>query len=336
MHIPQLMRAVVLTILLLALLKVGEFAPVCGAPGKAEMARGDVRLSEWAKSSGFDIHWIKKEQSLQLTRGGNKLLFVVDSRQAEVNGVNVWLSHPITLVSGSPLISDLDIRTALNPILLPPKNSHGARVKTIVIDPGHGGKDPGFQDGPRQEKKFTLLLAQELCDQLKDAGFEASLTRTTDTLIDLPVRPEIAKRRGADLFISLHWNSAPSSRNEVKGVETYCLTPPGASSFNAGGELFGSGIKPGNRFDDKNMYLAYQIQKSLLAGLPTEDRGVKRARYAVLRTAEMPAVLIEGGFMSHPSESKHIYDAAYRKQMARAIVNGITSYKKQVEQARKS
>ncbi|WP_160164588.1 N-acetylmuramoyl-L-alanine amidase [Pedosphaera parvula] len=334
------MRVIISTLLLFAFLKVGGVVPASGTASKLEKlvlpGRGDVRLSEWAKVSGFDIHWLKKDQSLQLTKDSSKLLFGVDSREAEVNGVNVWLSHPIVLVNGNPYISELDIHTALEPVLAPPKNFGGGKVKTIVIDPGHGGKDPGFQDGPQQEKKFTLLLAQELCSQLKQAGFEASLTRTTDTLIDLPVRPEIAKRRGADLFISLHWNSAPSSRNEVRGVETYCLTPAGASSFNAGGELFGSGTKPGNRFNDKNMYLAYQIQKSLLTGLAADDRGVKRARYAVLRTAEMPAILIEGGFMSHPAESKRIYDAVYRKQMARAIVNGITSYKKQVELVKKS
>ncbi len=80
------------------------------------------------------------------------------------------------------------------------------------------------------------------------------------------------------------------------------------------------------------MFLAYELHKSLLKDLAAPDRGVRRARFAVLRTAEMPAVLIEGGFMSHPAESKRIYDPAYRRQMARAIVEGIVAYKNQVEQ----
>jgi N-acetylmuramoyl-L-alanine amidase len=207
----------------------------------------------------------------------------------------------------------------------------GARVKTIVIDPGHGGRDPGNQDGSHQEKKYTLLLAQELCDQLKHAGFNASLTRTTDTLIDLPVRPDIARRRGADLFISLHWNSVQNGKSQVRGVETYCMTPAGASSSNAGGEIRDAGSKPGNRNNEKNMLLAYQIQKSLLKNLGTEDRGVRRARFMVLCNAGMPAVLVEGGYMSHATESKKIYDPAYRRQMARAMVEGVLAYQRQIE-----
>ena len=201
----------------------------------------------------------------------------------------------------------------------------------ICLDPGHGGKDTGTRNGFQQEKKYTLLLAQEVRDQLNRAGLKATLTRTTDTLIDLPVRPDLARRRGADLFVSLHFNGANGSRNEIRGIEVYCLTPSGASSTNARGEGGGAGPAPGNRNNDKNMFLAYLVHKSLVRSLPTEDRGVRRARFAVLREAQMPAVLIEGGYMSHPSESKKIYDPAYRRQMARAIVDGLLAYKRQVE-----
>jgi N-acetylmuramoyl-L-alanine amidase len=178
------------------------------------------------------------------------------------------------------------------------------------------------------------MLAQELGAQLKRAGFNASLTRTTDTFIDLPLRPDIARRRRADLFISLHWNSVDSGKNDVRGIETYCLTPTGAPSTNAGGEVIGAGTKPGNRFNEKNMFLAYLLERSLVRNLGASDRGVRRARFAVLRTAEMPAVLIEGGFMSHPVESRRIYDLAYQRQMARSIVEGILAYKRQVEQGK--
>jgi N-acetylmuramoyl-L-alanine amidase len=336
MHIPHLMRALVATMLLAVFVLVDEPASVLASPGKPQtvvlFGRNHVRLADWARANGYETHWLKKDESVQLTKGAGRLVFTIDSRDAEVNGVNVFLSHPIVAASGSLSISEMDLQTSITPILTPPKNWSGAKVKKIVVDPGHGGSDPGFRDGSREEKKYTLLLAEELCNQLKEAGFDASLTRTTDTKIELQARPEIANRRGADLFISLHWNSAGSARNEVRGVETYCLTPAGASSTNAGGEVLNSGTKPGNRYNEKNLFLAYQIHKSLLAGLAIDDRGVKRARFAVLRTAEMPSVLIEGGFMSHPTESKHIYDSMYRKQMAKAIVTGIAAYKKQVEQ----
>ena len=111
------------------------------------------------------------------------------------------------------------------------------------------------------------------------------------------------------------------------------MTPPGAPSSNARGEGASAGFFPGNRFNDKNVYLAYLLQKSLTKGPGAEDRGVHRARFVVLREATMPAVLIEGGFLSHPVEGRNITEPAFRRQMARAIVEGIVAYKKQVEGA---
>jgi N-acetylmuramoyl-L-alanine amidase len=331
------MKAAFSFLLLLLSAWAGLPASAWGAPGDVAsvslFGKTYVRLADWARVNNFETRWLKREESLELTNRGSRLLFGMDSREAEINDIKVWLSYPVVLRNGSAYISEADLKTAIKPVLYAPHNPRSAKIKTIVLDPGHGGKDPGNQDGSRQEKKYALLLAEELSDQLKHAGFKTSLTRTSDTLIDLPVRPDIARRRGADLFISLHWNSAGSGRNEVKGVETYCLTPEGASSTNAGGEVIGAGAKPGNLYNNKNMFLAYTIQKSLRKNLAVEDRGVRRARFAVLRTAEMPAVLIEGGFMSHPTESKRIYDPAYRRQMAKAIVEGVLAYKAQVEQA---
>jgi N-acetylmuramoyl-L-alanine amidase len=162
---------------------------------------------------------------------------------------------------------------------------------------------------------------------------KVTLTRTTDTFVELPTRPDLARRRKADLFVSLHFNSTESSRNSVQGAEVYCLTPAGASSTNARGEGGGAGWFPGNRYNDKNMFLAYQVQKALTKSLAVEDRGVRRARWAVLRDAVMPALLIEAGFMSHPVEGRKIFDASYRRQMAKAIVDGVLAYKRVVEQA---
>jgi N-acetylmuramoyl-L-alanine amidase len=158
-----------------------------------------------------------------------------------------------------------------------------------------------------------------------------SLTRSSDSTLDLETRPDLARRRKADLFVSLHFNSVESSAGSVRGSEVYCLTPAGASSTNARGQGAGSGQYPGNQFDQKNILLAHEVQKSLTHGLGTEDRGVRRARFAVLRESTMPSVLIEGGYLSNPVEGKKILDPAYRKQMAKAIVDGLLAYKKIVE-----
>jgi N-acetylmuramoyl-L-alanine amidase len=101
-----------------------------------------------------------------------------------------------------------------------------------------------------------------------------------------------------------------------------------ASSNDSEGVGAGHGECPANRVEDKSLLLAYQVQRSLVRSLGVTDRGVRRARFEVLRTAEMPAILIEGGYLSHPSESRKIFDANWRRQMAAAVLRGIVSYQK--------
>jgi N-acetylmuramoyl-L-alanine amidase len=311
------------------------FAPFGFARGRAGNARPNyVRLDEWARANVFSVHWLERDRTLELDGGGERLLFNVDSRsdarKAQINGVQVWLAFPVLLQNGRALISQTDLAETIGPILSPQSNSPGIKVKTICIDPGHGGNDPGYQVGSNDEKKYTLLLAQEVKGQLTAAGFKVVLTRTTDVKIPLEERPAVARRAGADLFISLHFNASETARNEVKGTEIFCCSPAGATSTNARGEGDTRWVV-GNRHDEKNVLLAYEMQKSYVKNLGVEDRGMKRARFEVLREATMPAILIEGGFMSHPAEGKKIYDPAYRKQMAHAIVEGVLAYKRAVK-----
>lgn len=292
-----------------------------------------VRLDQWARANSFQWKWLSKND-VQVWNGSTKMQFAAESKKISLNGVIIILSEPVRNQNGSPYIANVDLTTVVNPILFPPRNRARSPVKHICIDPGHGGKETGYVVGREQEKKYTLLLAQELGDQLRRAGYTVSFTRTSDTLVELPVRPEIARRRGADLFISLHFNSAGYTSSEIRGVEAYCMTPQRASSTNARGESGNSGSSGafvGNLNNARNMVLAYELQRAITHGAGVEDRGVKRARFAVLRDAEMPAVLIEGGFMSNPAEAKKIFSATWRKQMAEAIAGGIASYRKIVE-----
>jgi len=312
--------------------------PYCieAAPRRPPVQRvsgpGYVRINDWARAHNFELRWLKKDETFQLTRQSSELRFTVDSNDADINGVGVRLLFPVAIRDGTPCIAQLDAQTTLDPILSPPRSRRGASVTRICLDPGHGGIDSGNRMGSRQEKAYTLLLAQELATQLTRAGYKVTLTRNSDKFIELPDRAEIAKRRSADLFISLHFNSAPNSASTVRGAEVYCMTPVGAPSTNARGEGSNAGWYPGNRSNDKNVYLAYQMQKTVTKGLGAEDRGLHRARFAVLRDATMPAVLIEAGFMSNPSEGRKIFDAGYRKQIAKAIVDGISAYRKGTEQ----
>jgi N-acetylmuramoyl-L-alanine amidase len=290
-----------------------------------------VRLTDWARVHQLQSAWTRSEQEVQLTGQGTKLVFTVDSQRVAVNGVTVFLCCPLILRNGFACIAVLDLQATLQPILFPPKNDRVAPILNICLDPGHGGKDPGNEEGQRKEKEYALMLAGEVKSRLTAAGLKVSLTRQIDRFVPLYERPEIARGREAELFVSLHFNAAIADRNNVKGVEVYCLTPAGARSTYAQGEPADMNPWKGNRLDGRNMMLAYQIQGSLVRSLSVEDRGVRRARFAVLKTAEMPAVLIEAGFMSHPTEGKQIFDAAYRRQLAQAIADGIMAYKRLVD-----
>lgn len=332
---PGILRAFLkLTIAILLLCVATLIAPaqtsLARLPRISISGKEYVRIEDWARSVSLQSKWLSKGE-LQITSKWSRVVFNVDQRKISLNGVTVWLSAPVAASSGSLCITPVDVTTVLQPVLFPKRMRAGQRVQNIVIDPGHGGKDPGNREGREQEKKYTLLLAKELATQLGKAGFKVSLTRNSDSFIELPDRPELARRRRADLFLSLHFNSGGRTSEETRGVEVYCLTPAKTSSTNARGEGASTGSSAGNLQNDKNMLLAHQMQKSIVTRTGLADRGVRRARFAVLRAAEMPAVLIEAGFMSSPSEARKIYDPSWRKQLAAAIVEGVKSYQKQVE-----
>lgn len=287
-----------------------------------------VRVADWARAHRLTVTWPQPGRTLRVSNGAGSVQLTHDSRNAVINGISVALSFPAVVRQDRAYVALLDLKTAIVPLLYPAIVS--APVRVIAIDPGHGGKDKGYLQHSAFEKNCTLLLAQELGNQLTRAGFKAALTRSKDEYIDLSARPARANARRADLFVSLHFNSAGEGNRQVQGVETYCVTPVGASSSNANGAGADHGPVPGNVANDRSVLLAWHLQKALVSRLGLEDRGVKRARFEVLCQATMPAVLIEGGFLSNPAESRRILDPAFRKQMAQAIVQGIQSYQRAV------
>jgi N-acetylmuramoyl-L-alanine amidase len=307
---------------------------LCVLPAQAVLINGRsyTPLAEWARGNGFYGFTRDHGNEMVLTNRAARLMFDVDSASAEINGVNVRLSFPVANSKGVPFIAQFDLDKTVRPLLFPSRYFDPKRITTICLDPGHGGKDTGNRVGGgffgHNEKTYTLALALELRDQLKRLGFNVILTHSTDAYVELPVRPEIANRQHADLFVSLHFNATQAGKNEVEGPETYCITPVGAASSNAQGEGGDYGATTANRYENQSLLLAHRMEKSLVLNLGVADRGVRRARFAVLRDAAMPAILIEGGYMTHPSEGKRIFDAAYRKQMASAIVKGILAYQK--------
>ncbi|HOY56889.1 MAG TPA: N-acetylmuramoyl-L-alanine amidase [Verrucomicrobiota bacterium] len=291
-----------------------------------------VDLAAWAKTKSLRLSWVSTNSIVGLTNRSNGLRGSVGSRQVEINGVKTWLSNPITSRNGLLYITTLDMRTLLDPILAPVRNKPGHRVRVIALDPGHGGRDPGFKVGKEQEKILTLLWARKLKARLEQAGFEVILTRAKDVYLGLDDRVAAARRARADLFVSLHYNATSEGSAEAKGVETYCLTPADAPSTNAQPEQHGSTAKlPGNTQDTHNILLAYHVQKSMVTRARIEDRGVRRARFVVLRNTDMPAILVEGGFLSTPDEARRIASPTQRDLLSKAVADGVLAYKRLVE-----
>ena len=257
----------------------------------------------------------------------SRLVFNVDKRTTTLNGTAVHLGHPIRTWKGNPVISDADFRLLLDPILRQ-SSLPRSTVRSIVIDPGHGGKDPGTTGSKlkKREKDVVLQVARKLQAELTRKGYEVHLTRTGDTALTLAQRPAVAAKKRADVLVSLHANfvGTPS----VRGVETFRLCPKGTPS-SYGNRTNGS-TRQGNACDRRNSRLAYEVQKSLLQAAEATDRGVKQAGFCVLRDTSCPAVLVELGFMSNAKDERLLNSASYQAKLAVGIAAGIERYRQAV------
>src|SRR4051812_11033217 len=320
------MRASMKLIVLLGMLfsAAAAFAAARETPSPPSRPQGAVYMRDWADKNSFKMSFDTKALTISLTNRWANIELLANSRRGAINGITVWLSFPIRIYNGRLMIHQKDLSTLLEPILYPKRLQGNRTVRVIALDPGHGGRDPGYQIGNHEEKKYTLLLAREVQETLERAGLKTMLTRRSDTYVDRAVRPELARKAKADLFISLHYNTAADT--SANGVETYAVTPFGAESTN-GGEVTLLN-HPGNKYETQSILLAYEVQRAVTRGMDSSDRGVRRAGFEVLRKATMPSILIESGFMSNSGESKKVFDEAYRKEMARAIVDGILAYKR--------
>jgi N-acetylmuramoyl-L-alanine amidase len=201
-------------------------------------------------------------------------------------------------------------------------------MKTIVLDPGHGGKDNGTS---LQEKTYALDVARRARKILEAAGHRVVLTREGDTYIDLPERSDIANARRAGLFVSIHFN-AVANDSRTSGVEVFTFAPKNQHAA----EWWSLGKKsdphletedmPVNRFDHWSVVLAQALHRRLVVDLNSFDRGKKIAHWGVLRQLNCPGVLIECGFLTSASEAKKISTANYRQNLAAAIAAGIKDY----------
>jgi N-acetylmuramoyl-L-alanine amidase len=322
------MRAKMNLIVLLGMLILAApaFAAARQAPAPPSRPQSSVYLRDWADQHGFKLSFDPKSLNISLTNRWADIDLLANSKRGSINGITVWLSFPIRIYNGRLMIHQKDLATLFEPILYP-KPAGNRPVRVVALDPGHGGRDPGYQIGNHEEKKYTLLLAREVQEALERAGLKAMLTRRSDTYVERAERPNLARKAKADIFVSLHYNTAADT--SANGVETYAVTPFGAESTN-GGEVTLL-THPGNKCETQSILLAYEVQRAVTRGMDSSDRGVRRAGFEVLRRATMPSILIESGFMSNSADSKKVFDEGYRKEMARAIVDGILAYKRIME-----
>jgi N-acetylmuramoyl-L-alanine amidase len=268
----------------------------------------------------------KSEKTCEIRNKYSSFKFEYEKRHGYFNGVKIHYLFVPVFAPPEPLISEKDYKFVLEPLLrasvvLPRKN-----VRNIVIDPGHGGKDNGAQTKYR-EKDLVLSIAFKLRDELRKKGYNVYMTRESDYFIELDDRTKKAAQYKADLFISIHCNSAPSKY--VRGIESYCLAPEGTPSTSDKTASFT--VQRANAFNNQNMCLAYLVQRCLLGNTGTEDRGVRHARFSVLRTAPCPAVLVECGFLTNDWEMKNLAWSKYQDGLAEGIAEAISYYSKTVK-----
>ena len=244
-----------------------------------------------------------------------------DARKCEINGIKVDLNFPVTYIGKVPYVTGFDWAKSFRPLLFPATlRKHS--VKTITIDMGHGGNDPGAIGQFSREKNITLAAGKRLGKVLRRCGFNVRFIRNRDVKIPLERIDSLQRNHRSDLFVSLHVNSAKD--RSVSGIETFCLTPAYAPS--SGAKKVQSDRKPGNFFDENNLALAYSVQRRLLRRTGAPDRGVKRANFVVLRDLNAPGILVEMGFISNRMEERKLNNSVYIDALAVGIAEGIIDY----------
>ena len=188
------------------------------------------------------------------------------------------------------------------PLRQPQRPFTNGRV-VVLIDPGHGGKDPGAVGlGGLREKDIILSIGKRIAQVLQQNGVQVVMTRDSDYFVTLPGRVQLAERANADVFVSIHANAVGPGRSDVSGLETY---------------YYGSGLG-----------LARTVHNSILQNVNVRDRGVRRARFFVLRKSSMPSILVETGYLTGRDDNAKLRTSAYQNQMADAIARGILQYLK--------
>ena len=301
----------------------------------------------------LDVDNIKEYKIFTFSDPFRIIIDVKGEKRAEISSLTPALTAPPTVppVVVEPVLTEQpkpqpEIHKEL-PVLkpAPPRQKiKPGKIRRIVVDPGHGGKDPGaVGHGGLQEKDVVLSMGLILARKLKDElGIDAVMTRSTDVFIELQERTAIANQVGADLFVSIHANA--SLNRNAAGMETYYLnlakTEKAAqlAARENGTSLEKVSILQAVLSDlmanyklNDSAHLAEEVQKSLYKRMSgnypaTKNLGVKQGPFYVLVGATMPSILVESAFISNEKEEAKLKDPAFQEQVAEGILEGISSY----------
>ena len=301
-------------------------------------------------AKGINYQYDEYSRVISLTGDGHEIALRAGDTLVLVDGRTMQFKEPVDIYEGRIVVpyeikKEVLDRLFKKTVLQPKAALAISIIKKVVIDPGHGGKDPGaISRSGLKEKDVNLDVAKRLYNLLKAAGVEVVMTRSSDTFIPLSERARIANSSGADLFISVHSNA-----NRVKsmnGFEIYYVAP----NIGDGNRAVLSAKKDNLNFaqsclGDSSLTLkaiiwdmiythsraeAIELSRSICSSarnnLGVEILGIKKGRFAVLKEVFIPAILIEAGFLSNSAEERMLNNAYYRQKIAESITEGIRNY----------
>ncbi len=316
---------------------------------------GEMSLQEFARRYDFQVDFDPFLKKIYLTKGEDiQIILASQSPVALVNGEVILLDSNLAVKDGDIILSADNAEIIMGYFLYGrktkdsryKKNQAIYKVNKIVIDAGHGGKDPGaIGKSGLKEKDVTLSIAKIIKSKLDKAGYDVIMTRDGDEYISLWKRVYIANKEGADLFISIHANAARAK--SASGFEVYYLsqaTDEDARAL-AAAENYPLGFNEDfpddlnvqatiwdllyseNRKD--SLRLAEKISTSLNRKTNARNRGIKSANFYILRGAQMPSILIEAGFISNTNEEVNLKKLDYKNKIAGAVLEGVKLYERE-------
>ena len=268
--------------------------------------------------SGSSVVLENAKVEMKLKLGGNECL---------MNGVKFVFTNAVASIGDKAYVSRMDLAKLIDPVLRPNFIKNAGDFRTVILDPGHGGKDPGATNSLGNEATYNLKVADQVKSMLQAQGFKVVMTRDSNRYLTLEERVDFANAiRENAIFVCIHFNSGG---REARGIETFTLSPSGVSGYDRGFIATDNHSRTGNEHDSANIALATSVHGSILRRLQknTFDRGIKHARFSVLSGVRHPAILLEGGFLTHPYEARLIENEKYQNALAKGIVEAIAKYR---------